>query len=330
MSNGQIEIKRRHHYVWAQYLTRWGAGTKKVFYTTSTGKIACDSVRSLAVDDYFYKTTKLNALHVRVIQTISKNSPENLQQLHMSLLSDFLKIQDAETLYRRRGVSNQEVDQSIHALSCNTLENLHADHEKRARPILDGLATGSLDVLQSEENMLAFLAFFAHQVFRTKTLRDNAVRAFSRGTTQERHVADAIEHAWWFISYMSGINLGFSLYQDRQVSRHTLLVNDTKVPFITSDQPIVNVHECVSETEFSPPKYSDFYYPISPRVAFVVCDSERFKSGVTHVDELTASEFNTKIAAQAMVHIVGDTADAIRPYRGFIGRRYLKITKLHK
>ncbi|WP_050470289.1 DUF4238 domain-containing protein [Herbaspirillum chlorophenolicum] len=325
MPSNPPDIKKRHHHVWAHYLARWGNGTKNVFYTTSTGKTICDSVRSFASDDYFYKATKLDTLHVRVIQTISRNSPEHLQRMHMSLLSHFLEAQDAEALYRMSSVTSHEVEHSILAMSCNTLENLHTDHEIRARPILDGMATGSLDVLQSEESMIAFLAFFGQQVFRTKALRDNALRALSRSTTQERLYADAMEHAWWFISYMSGTNLGFSLYNDRHASRHALLINDTSVPFITSDQPIVNVHECVSETEFSPPKYADFYYPISPRVAFVVCDSERFSSGINQVDELTAREFNTKIATQAMVHIVGDTADSIRQFKKYIGRRYLKI-----
>lgn len=53
MSRKDLEAKKRHHYVWAKYLTRWGRGTKNVFYTTKTGKITHDSVRAVVVDDYF-------------------------------------------------------------------------------------------------------------------------------------------------------------------------------------------------------------------------------------------------------------------------------------
>lgn len=60
MLRKSLEAKRRHHYVWAKYLTRWGNGTDKVFYTTKNGKFAHDSVRAIAVDNYFYKVTTLS------------------------------------------------------------------------------------------------------------------------------------------------------------------------------------------------------------------------------------------------------------------------------
>lgn len=80
--------------------------------------------------------------------------------------------------------------------------------------------------------------------------------------------------------YSTKPNIGFSLYSSRHDTRHALLVNDTEHPFITSDQPIVNVHACISETEFSAPEHADFYYPISPRIAYIICDSKRFLSGI--------------------------------------------------
>lgn len=61
MSPKYLEVKKRHHYVWANYLARWGRGTGDVFYTTRTGKIAHDSVRGIVVDDYFYKISALTS-----------------------------------------------------------------------------------------------------------------------------------------------------------------------------------------------------------------------------------------------------------------------------
>ncbi|WP_238346711.1 DUF4238 domain-containing protein [Pseudomonas viciae] len=102
------------------------------------------------------------------------------------------------------------------------------------------------------------------------------------------------------------------------------MINDTKSRFITSDQPVVNVHPSVSETEFAAPKHADFYYPISPRIAYIICDSKRFTPGKNEVDEATVLELNSKVAAQAMVHIIGDTESAIRPFKAQIGRRHHK------
>jgi len=209
-------------------------------------------------------------------------------------------------------------------MKCNALENLHASHEEMALPVLAALADEKFDVLQDNQHMIEFMAFFGHQISRTKTFRDSAIATLSRSNTLEIEVADATAHAWWFLSYMIGMSLGFSLYIDRHNARHALLVNDTNVPFITSDQPVVNVHPCVSEAEFAAPKHADFYYPISPRVAYIICESERFMPGKNEVDEATVVELNSKVAAQAMVHIIGDSENAIRPFKEHIGRRYQK------
>lgn len=329
MSRKDLEAKKRHHYVWANYLTRWGRGTKNVFYTTKTGKIAHDSVRAIVVDDYFYKTTTLTGMDVQVIKGFSRKSPDHLHQQHMSYLNDFLKMQHLETIYRQSGIQDQKAELHLHAMKCNLLENLHASHEEKALPVLAALADEKLDVLQDKQHMIEFMMFFGHQISRTKTFRDGMIQVQPRSNALEIEVADAMVHAWWFLSYMFGMSIGFSLYVSRHQDRHALLVNDTRVPFITSDHPVVNVHSCVSETEFTAPEYVDFYYPISPRVAYIICNSERFMQGRNEVDEVTVLELNTKVAAQSMTHIIGDSKNAILPFKKYIGRRYKRTPDGH-
>ncbi|MFP1892632.1 DUF4238 domain-containing protein [Lonsdalea quercina] len=324
MLRKDLQAKKRHHYVWAHYLARWGNGTKNVFYTTKTGKIAHDSVRAIAVEDYFYKTTILTKKHIDIIKGFSRQSPEHLQKQHMSHLNDFLKIQHAETIYHMSGRSSQEAEALLHATKCNLIENLHSSHETAALKVLTALADEQLDILQDKQHMLEFMIFIGHQIVRTKAYRDGVLRILHRRSTLEIEVADAISHAWWFLSYMFGMNIGFSLFIGRHDSRHALLVNDTNIPFITSDHPVVNVHSCVSETEYCVPEHADFYYPISPSIAYIICDSERFTPGIHSVDKVMVNEFNTKVATQAMVHIIGDTDDVIFPLKAHIGLRYDK------
>lgn len=324
ISRKALEAKKRHHYVWAKYLTRWGNGTKNVFYTTKTGKIAHDSVRAIAADDYFYKTTTLTSKHVEVIKGFSQQSPDHLQRHHMSYLNDFLKVQDAETVYHKSGTQNQEIETLLHAMKCNLIENLHASHEEMAQLVLTALADEKFDILQDKQHMIEFMMFLGHQISRTKPFRDGVIQRLRRSSIVDIEVADAAAHAWWFISYMFGMNMGFSLYSSRHDSRHALLINETGLPFITSDNPVVNVHSCVSETEFIAPEHADFYYPISPRIAYIICDSKRFTSGINKVDEIIVAELNTKMASQAMVHIIGNTESVIKPLKKYIGRRYAK------
>lgn len=324
MPRNEFDAKKRHHYVWASYLTRWGSGTRNVFYTTKTGRIAHDSVRGIVVEDFFYKITPLNHKQIEVIKGYSQLSPDHLQRHHVSYLNDFLKMQHDEAVYRKSGIRIQEVEQHLHALKCNLLENLHASHESKAGPVLAALADEQLDVLLDKTHMIEFMVFFGHQISRTKTFRDSVIQALPRSNAIEIDMVEAMAHAWWFLSYMFGMNIGYDLYVGRNYAKHALLINDTRVPFITSDQPVVNVHSCVSETEFAAPEYSDLYYPISPRVAYIICDSDRFARGRNVVDEVTVVELNTKVAAQARTHIIGDSENAILPFQKYIGRRYQK------
>ncbi|WP_034944743.1 DUF4238 domain-containing protein [Erwinia oleae] len=324
MLRKSIEAKKRHHYVWANYLTRWGNGTKNVFYTTKTGKIACDSVRAIAADDFFYKTTTLTSENVDIIKAFSRKSPSHLHTQHISYLDDVLKLQRLEAMYRASGKQDQEAEALLHATKCNLMENLHSSHELEALSILEALANERLDILHDKQHMIEFMMFFGHQITRTKPFRDAVFHAQPRRNNLEIKVSDTIVHAWWFISYMFGMNVGWSLYSSRNEDIHSLLVNDTGLPFITSDHPVVNVHSCVSETDFIAPEHADFYYPISPRIAYIICNSKRFSPGVNYIDKDTVEELNIKIANQAMVHIIGNTTNALLPYKKHLGLRYKK------
>lgn len=322
MSKKHLEAKKRHHYVWANYLTRWSNGTNKVHYTTKTGKIAYDSVRAIVADDYFYKISPLTKQQVEVIKGFSKMSPENLHMQHMEYLSDFLKFQLAETEYKKSGIKNTEVELHLHVLKCNLLENLHAAHERAALPIISALADEKLDTLDDKKNMLEFSIFLGHQISRTKTFRDRALQNLHRSTPTEIAIADAMKNAWWFVSYMYGMSIGYSFFTARRGTTQAILINETEIPFITSDNPVINIHSCVSETEMTPPEYADFYYPISPRVAITICDSNRFQPGKNVISESTVKELNSKIAGHAMINIIGNSEQVISDLKKLVGRSY--------
>jgi len=249
----------------------------------------------------FYQLEYLSPELVEIVRGISKKSPPALHQRHMAYFDQLLRVQQIEAEVGDQSLLPQLVQKSLAAMRSNPIEDLHAVHEQQAAPIIARLAEGDMSILDTSEGMLAFMPFLAHQLLRTKKIRDDYFRD-ATGLSDLRP-------AWWFLSYMWGMSLGQSLYLGRHKATQALLINDTGTPFITSDQPVINIHFGLVEGQ-PPPEETDLYYPVSPRVAYALCDSHRF-SGVIAADLALVQEMNQRVARGADRCIYGSTRSII-------------------
>lgn len=323
LTGKKSEIKRNHHYVWADYLKRWSSDQKSVWHTTPTGKVSFNSVRSISKEDFFYKAQPLLPEHLLAINLWSTQSPKHLQEEHVNFLEMFMRI---EALRHRpdSGKLESEVERVSEVLRCNLLEDRHAIHEREARPVMSALANGNFDFLNEGNNLIIFLAYFGHQISRTKAFKDTfktSTRMFRQEGNEAELFAEATEQCWWFISYMFGINIGWSLYSTRSSDNHCLLINKTDTDFITSDQPIVNVHPDLKEGTFVAPDddVCDFFYPISPNVAFMINRSNAFPNGVSDAPKDFVLKANHKIAKFAHTYIIGASEQSVKMYKSLVG-----------
>jgi putative heme iron utilization protein len=67
---------------------------------------------------------------------------------------------------------------------------------------------------------------------------------------------------------MFAFNIGRSLFLERRKRKLVLVRNDTDVPFVTADQPAINL----KGTRPRPPENLSIYYPISPQLALLLAD----------------------------------------------------------
>jgi len=319
--NKRSQLKRKHHHVWAHYLKHWSLDGKNIYYTTKRGRVACDSVHGLASERDFYKINSLDNEDIVFIGMFSSKSPENLRELHNSYLQNFYIASLAFKLSKE--VTPPEiVEKQLKEFQHNALENLHGAHESECVEILKRLNQGDYLVLNSSENRLNFTQFFAMQMTRTKSFKD---KAFSFAVNEEaysRHPNPPysfkkyqylMNKNWWFLSYMFGMNIGSHLTARRHQDTHVLLENNTPEPFVTSDNPIINVHDSViSSDEREPPEFMDSFYPISPRYAYMINNSDRFSPGKGCVTLEQAVFFNTQMALKANEHIFAQTEPQIR------------------
>jgi hypothetical protein len=327
MTEKHLQAKRKHHHVWANYLMRWSTTGKEVYYSTKTGKIATDSVKAIAVEKDFYQIKPLRNDHLKLIKYYWSLSSESLQEIHNTYIADFLSLQRLEEIYLNGNVKNQEIDNDFNSLRCNLLENLHSAHESEVQIIMSSIANGKIDTLNKDENMLLMMGFFGHQLSRTKNFKEKILLVHKKldekaGTTDYK----LIDECWWLLSYMFGTNIGFSIYTKRKTDKHCLLLNNSATPFITSDQPIINTHKALQNAPYKldDDRY-DFYYPISPNVAYMINESDRFQRGINYVSAEIVNEFNVKLTRNANVHIIGNSESSLKPLLKYVGQHLNNI-----
>jgi hypothetical protein len=312
-------------------MARWSADKKNVWHTTQSGKVVLDSVKSFAKEDYFYRVTPLTSPQMAWVNGFSARCSPEMQKQHRVILSDLAGIQHLYEQDRQRGEPCDEVEKSFTALTCNMMEDYHTSHELDARPIIDQLVSGDFSVLRTKQNLINFCQFFGHQIARTKAFKDKFLlgKAAENSNPNASYWYNEVEGCWWLMSFLYGMNIGWSLYSGRDSDRHCLLINNTALPFITSDQPIVNAHQDLSEDLTPPPdEYCDFFFPLAPNAAFMINKSARFDKEVNHVSEDVVHEMNLKIATASSLHIVGNRKDIVQNYKKHVGRRNEAVREL--
>lgn len=322
------QLKREHHYVWANYLRNWSCDGKNVWYRTAKGKLICDSTRMVAKEKDFYKVTNLTSQDVLVIKRMVQDS--DLNEMHLRFLDMVMFFQGLES-NQGQLTDSQNLHEKLNAYKHNLLENFHTNYESGVKDILPALVNRDWGVLEKDEDLLALYSFLGQQFARTKSFKDIALMSISNHDNDEVNIVkNSMESGWWFISHMLGVNVGFSLYKDRFGHNLCLLINNTRQAFITSDQPSINVHESVFDDDFTPPKEEEFdlFYPLSPTEALMIARSNNYVGKEIELTLEQVENLNIKTAKMSYKHIFGDSRDALKPYMKYVGYRHLQAQRL--
>lgn len=109
-------------------------------------------------------------------------------------------------------------------------------------------------------------------------------------------------------------NVGRSLFADRNEYRIAILENPTDVPFITADQPIVNIAAKPYGIE-APGKF-DLFYPLSPTKAMLLTGRGSDNHVLDRVlTKISVNLYNWRMAAHSYEEIYGSTAQVLEKIR---------------
>ena len=171
-------------------------------------------------------------------------------------------------------------------LSTEGLERLMTITEEFAKPALKGLREKGLVALRHPLDS-AFAIYLARQFYRTK-------QYFA--IPDKRCPSDRIK---FYLRMLEADRLS-AWFHDHGPATFTALPNLTDVPYVTSDQPVINLS--------SNSKYFDLYYPVSPKLSIMFLLKGRFEECYARfgtVGPAQVQELNQNIADVAHDEIYG-------------------------
>lgn len=271
--------KPGQHHVWQQYLRAWSVDGE--VYCLQYNRIFPTGTPVLGMKTDFYKLqsfTEENLKLLNLLLALDKAHPiaqEHHKMVLQKILTPMLFVQQNRDKLKNPSLINDLLDTH----NTNAVDDQHTEIEGAFAPLLARSLEEDFSWYENDGDCVTFCNFISAQYMRTRGVKE---RIISR--LKERMGTD-VSRIWDIIALIRGFDLGCNLFLERKKRRLITVRNNTAVPFITSDQPVTNLH---GDGE-TPPDILSLYYPISPRLALYLGEP----------DEVTDTPFEAMTAAAA-------------------------------
>jgi hypothetical protein len=294
--------KPHQHHVWQQYLRAWSVDG--AVYCLQDDRIFRTGTPVLGVKTDFYKLQPLVEDDLKLLQfllALDKVHPvarTHHEMVLQNILAPILFIQTN----RDRLNNLSMIDDLLDTHNTNAVDNQHTVIEGQFVPLLARTLKEDFSWYENSEDCIRFCNFVGAQQMRTRGVKERTITRL-----KERMGLD-ISRIWDILALIFGFNIGCSLFLERKKRRLIAVRNETSVPFITSDQPVMNLHGN-GET---PPEIASLYYPISPRLALYLPEpNEESDIPFEAMTAKAATYLNQRIAKASHSQVYAQTADPL-------------------
>lgn len=266
------------------------------------GKIVRPNTINVGVEGDFYKLRQLTNDDRRLLRTLISQSPAPARET----LRGFLAIFDGwyELRDHLPPGRSPEVRKALDDYITTAEEKFHAAVESEFAPHLAKLRLGDATPLSDDDAAMQFCHFIALQWVRTARVRKAVLGGDSRYD---------YSRMWGVASHITAANFGWTLFSLRDRNPLQLIANETGVPFITGDQPVINLQAMPGGSE--QPEFLSLYYPISPQYAVF---SDDFRHPVALSGSLTdpqgVHDLNRRMVLSVERQAYASTRECLVPY----------------
>lgn len=292
---------RRQHHVWQRYLRPWAKDGNVA--CLQDGRIINTGTRVLAVEKDFYKIEPLTDADWRHVDWVISQTDPLSQRAHWEYVRGLM----APLQLGSQFPTNPAIQERIKDYATEALEHHHSNVESAFEPLLENLLNENSAFYQDDRS-IRFLWYLSTQYMRTKGIKERAIARL--GTLDP---AFDFSRIWNVLVPIFAHNIGASLYRERRQRNLTIIKNKTDVPFITGDQPAVNLYG--GNGTLPPPDKLAIYYPISPRLGLVLCEVGE-PSGYPElgIAEAQIDELNRRIITTSHRQVYANSRSALERY----------------
>ena len=285
--------KKRQHYIWKFYLKPW----------TLNGILWCKrnndefkaSLENIGHKNYFYLTKPLNHIEQDFLVNLIKNQIP--RENHFIIFQDML-------LFCNFGDSSDE-------FTCkNGLENYHSSMECNAVPFFELIYKKDTSFFSDTDSKVQFMHFISMQYNRTKCMQERrkiAIRNFPMQPPPELIGKVDFENIFNALTFSLFTNsIGNWLY-----SKAKMYFLETDYEFITSDQPVINIHSG-SLGSYDQVKDLELYYPVSPHLALFFTEKE---FNTQKLDECITFQYNKLLFDKSYEQIYALSKETLKSFQ---------------
>jgi hypothetical protein len=291
------DLTTNQHYVWQHYLRAWCAPKKIWCKRIDRPEPFSTSPRNLGAERFFYEFYELTPDDLAYIESvIAQSNDEGLRKLNRGWVESF----QMTFMIRRslEGVETEpearfELEQALRDVEKTTGESFHGATEKRAVPLLNALRREDVSFYADRTAAMTFIDYLSHQYFRTAKHR-NSMLALPNPLPHD------MRRTWPVEAFIYATNLACSFVRQWHDYRIVLLRNRSEIPFVTGDQPLINL--CGMQDQ-----QVDLYYPLKPDLAMIfTADRSHYPSDDLDLGPIAVESYNHRIYAKSDTQIYGN------------------------
>lgn len=288
------EIIKNQHYVWRRYLKPWTIKEKgKQIYTylIDNNEIGKTSLMNVAQERFFYEIQDLSDMELIAARKYVKAFPSFTRPYADTFLLSYEVVS--------KGVMSDS-DKLVFAK--NSFEKTLTSIERHGTNLLN---CKSLKELTEISNLDQCIFYLCIQYCRTKKMRMNGIN----GLVERPLASQLFDKLFPLTTILFGTTLAHNIFVGNFNTKYIFIKNETSSPFITSDQPAINLlSDDLDEEGYV--KSFELYYPTSPSTAIMITfrpEIEKFSEIIA--DEAYVKYLNTKICENAQSFIFADKED---------------------